>query len=559
MMHDDRIGLDIGPVAHAGERASAAASVGARLVRVRIALAGRTFLDAAFLDSVRASVAALRAQGLAVLAVVDSDLTVAPEGAGAFADRPLDMLARAWVEEMLANTTALAAAIGQEVDWWEVLPRPNLGAPARIAPARWADLAMKVAQAIRKAAPEARVISGGLISDEQDDGVDYLRAVFRAADATHLWPIGSAPFEAIGLELGILPDGGAAEDYVGAAVRERVQRLWRVMEQAEGTAAAAARGLFITGVGWDATRAGEAVQARNLWTALDTLTTDGVVHGVVWSGLVDGPDDHVGLYRADTLDGASRRPAWQAFSDFVRYLQQISPAPAAGWLGEAALDEAPAPADSEPEVHPAPAIGLAAVALAAEPEVFPEPVPPEGADAVDSPSHLPAIITAAAALAAEPEGQDKPVSEPEPVIIPGTTAAEVPTQYITIRVPSAEELLRAQGLAGAALTAALAALTAEFGDLTRLAPGEYRIAPSADLAPPASAPAACSNQQVISALYRAAGGNWALFERSGLVLSELAARRNEPYAGPAIDTLTDLTPDERRAVSAELDRILGRA
>jgi hypothetical protein len=60
---------------------------------------------------------------------------------------------------------------------------------------------------------------------------------------------------------------------------------------------------------------------------------------------------------------------------------------------------------------------------------------------------------------------------------------------------------------------------------------------------------------MISALYRAAGGGWGLFERTGLLLSELAAHRNEPYGGPAPDEMDGLTEPERAAVSQELAAI----
>jgi hypothetical protein len=175
------------------------------------------------------------------------------------------------------------------------------------------------------------------------------------------------------------------------------------------------------------------------------------------------------------------------------------------------------------------------------------------------------------------------------------TTDEGPAEVV-FRLPTAEEVLRSRGLEGELLAAALAALAAQHGDPARLTAGEYRVRlrdPQAGMAPaetaaatesetvadmgtametqaaegPAAEPAAaaaqteaagfgpCTNQQVISALYRAGEGSWALFERTGLVLSELAAHRNEPYVGPDLDRLGDLSADERAAVRDELDRL----
>ena len=306
MIRDELMGLDLGLADGAAARAPAAAACGARLARLRFGLGQRSLLDAALLEAARQEVAGVRAAGLGVLAVVDSDLTVAPAGAGAFDERPYDMLARAWVEEMVANAAALAAALGPEVQLWELLPAPNAGQPARIAPARWAELVARLAQAIRAAAPGAEIVSGGLTSDELDDGVDYLREAARAGATTGAWPAGRPPVDHVGLTLAILPDGGAAEDAVDAAVRERADRLARALAQAI-TDGGEAPGLLVTGIGWDAARTGETVQARNLWSALDSLTTTRSVGGVVWTALQDDERGQVGLYRAEGLTPADRR------------------------------------------------------------------------------------------------------------------------------------------------------------------------------------------------------------------------------------------------------------
>jgi hypothetical protein len=57
---------------------------------------------------------------------------------------------------------------------------------------------------------------------------------------------------------------------------------------------------------------------------------------------------------------------------------------------------------------------------------------------------------------------------------------------------------------------------------------------------------------MINAIYLAGGSSWRLFERSGLVFSELALKRLETYRGPAVHALEGLTPDEREAIVAQL-------
>ena len=106
----DRIGLDLGSAAQAEALADAAAELGPDMVRQRFGLEGHVEPDADHLADASQAVDALRERGLRVLAVIDSDLTVAPEGMGAFLDRPPGPLARAWTDEIVSNAGRLARA-----------------------------------------------------------------------------------------------------------------------------------------------------------------------------------------------------------------------------------------------------------------------------------------------------------------------------------------------------------------------------------------------------------------------------------------------------------------
>jgi hypothetical protein len=318
----ESIGVDIGPAGAAASRAPAAARAGARIVRLRLALEGRGTVGDALLTEARAAVESAREARLRVIAVVDSDLTVAPEvvdGRGVPAS-----VASAWGRELSNNASRLAAALAPHVAAWEILPGPNwrgaAGGAPRMTPVRWAELLGIVGPELRRAAPEATIVAGALISDAEDDGVEYLREAASAGQWSH-----GAPFHALAIQLAVMPEGGPSESVVAATVAERVQRLWRTASSAIG-GERRPEGLWVTGLSWDAVYAGEAAQARNLWTAFDTLTADPVIRAVIWTGLVDVRSAS-GLFAGRSLEASDRRPAWRAFNDFATYARQISPAP----------------------------------------------------------------------------------------------------------------------------------------------------------------------------------------------------------------------------------------
>lgn len=687
MTRIDRIGLDLGP-AHAAETlGAAAAEAGADLVRVRFALGDRPEPDGAFIEAARGTTEALRAAGLRILGIIDSDLTVAPEGMGAFAESTPGPLARVWIEELVANAAHLAASLGDRVSAWEILPEPNRGEPARIAPARWAELLAAVGAAMRAVQPQATLVAGGLVSDDDDDGVDYLRAAFRAAREGHLWPKGVPPFDALGIVLRILPDGGASEDAVASQLGDRTRRLWRVMEQVEGEATAAARGIFVTGLAWDADRSGPDVQARNVWTALDSLTSDPVVRMVVWSALNDARapgGGAIGLYAGASTDPADRRWAWNAFNDFALYARQISPsgwsvdllapAPAAelpaagtesgtesltetlpesgaGWVAAAAGLAAAWPSGGtegleDAQIHeaaeaplegPSVELPLAAAALAGLPpeeaavaQALPSSeaelealAAPEGAsDSMPevAAAELPAS-EAVASLETEPVGhhsmesapfaaepaetapvafesveeriqpldpfggpevpdedwdggwdpedaamalavgralEERPDLEESPDLV-AEAVGDAPAEGETVSfvIPDAAEVLRGQGFDGPRLAAILEALRFKYGSHEWLPPGEYCVRLVDAPAPSAAASPPVTNQQIISALYRAGGGTWDLLERTGLQLSELTAHRNLAYQGPEVAAMEGLSTEERGRVARELGGLVG--
>ncbi len=534
MKRMEHIGVDLGLVSQAAERTAAAAELGARVARLRFGLGGAAEMGPSFLATAREAVARLAEKGLKVLAVIDSDLTVAPDGMGAFVDRPQGPLARAWVEEMLGNAVDLARALSGSVEAWELLPLPNAGGTPRIHPVRWAALLEGLSAAIRDADPQARIVSGALLSDDRDDGAAYLDAALEAAG-------NRLPGDVLGLSLSIMAGGSPSEAILAAGLRDRVERLTQVLDRRGGDGAPI--DLWVTSVGWDAQVVGEVNQATNTWTALSALSGHPRVIGVIWCGLTDDNPNAggmaSGLYQGSTALANQRRPAGNAFRDFSTYARQISmPAAAAALL----RDEEPASPPAAEPVAATPEMGDA-VASGATSAVKPEPQRPDRVD--DSGGWTTAGVAGAAALAAlgplseqdrqqateatplpweEREPTAPPAEAPEPaadmpaseaslvevpavdmpvdeapvveapVVAPSVDEAPLveapaaaPSAPVTapaaplgsgplhFHIPNAREVLEAQGFSGDRLDAILEAVRRRYGSYQWLPAGDYHV------------------------------------------------------------------------------------
>ncbi len=323
-----RLGIDLGVASEVPAAAPLAAALGARLGRFACPLAvERPFPDEIYLTAIQGAARCLRRQGIEPLIVVDGRLTVAPEGPTAFGQRTTPTLAAAWHEELLGNLDRLVATVGDAVALWEILPTPNARQRTTIEPAMWGELLGETAALIRQRAPQAAIIAGGLLSNEEDDGVDYLRAAYSAIAASAAPPGAKPAFDYLGVHMRILPMGAPSEEILRAALAERVSRLWRALEQLS-VGRLAPRGIMVTSLAWDAGHCGELAQAKNLATAVEALAADPVVQGVVWASLVDRDGSQSGLFRGEQMAADARRPAWQAFSEQADRLgQPLSPAP----------------------------------------------------------------------------------------------------------------------------------------------------------------------------------------------------------------------------------------
>lgn len=122
----------------------------------------------------------------------------------------------------------------------------------------------------------------------------------------------------------------------------------------------------------------------------------------------------------------------------------------------------------------------------------------------------------------------------------------MPLKIITIKIPSAEELLKAQGFTPEEVQKYLELLREKYGPLEKLTPGEYTLE-----VPEEAVPHPFTNQELINAIYKLAesrGENgWALLKRAGL--THLINKRYESYSGPPVESLTGLTLEERRLLA----------
>jgi N-acetyl-anhydromuramyl-L-alanine amidase AmpD len=117
------------------------------------------------------------------------------------------------------------------------------------------------------------------------------------------------------------------------------------------------------------------------------------------------------------------------------------------------------------------------------------------------------------------------------------------TRQITFSIPTAREQLASLGLAPQEIEQCLQLVVQKYGDVNKLTPGPYSVELLVQPPPPVS----FTNQQMITAIYNLAReqgqDGWNLLSRAGL--TSLIRDRQAIYSGPAIESLSGLTPQER--------------
>jgi len=117
-------------------------------------------------------------------------------------------------------------------------------------------------------------------------------------------------------------------------------------------------------------------------------------------------------------------------------------------------------------------------------------------------------------------------------------------QAITFEIPAVEQILTSQGVPAAELPIVLQEIQQQYGPPAQLVPGRYQVSLPDRIQ--------YTNQDIINAFWKAGGSTWTLLEKAGLDLLALASARDDIYAGPAIDSLPNLTPEEKTLVEAAL-------
>lgn len=340
-----RLGIDIGTMDQAAAAAPVLAAIGAGLARFGCPLmADEPVVGNSYLATAREAVENLLRHGIDPLVVIDGRMTVVPEGPAVLGEQLTPQLLDAWRDELVLNTRRLVEAVGSAVPYWEILPAPNGGGRTAFPPGRWAELVAAVAEAIRAACPRATILAGALVSNELDDGIDYLRAATYAGREGGWWKPDAPPFDYLAVQFRILPEGAPADTILRAAFAERIQRLWRAAEQLANFGGLRPKGIVVSSLSWDADKTGEQEQANSLRCAAEALMAEPSVRAIVWSSLADTEGVASGLFRGRRLDDSMRRPAWQTFRELVSELaslpeplssdrQDVSPSDVVGTAG----------------------------------------------------------------------------------------------------------------------------------------------------------------------------------------------------------------------------------
>jgi len=123
-------------------------------------------------------------------------------------------------------------------------------------------------------------------------------------------------------------------------------------------------------------------------------------------------------------------------------------------------------------------------------------------------------------------------------------ASEKKPQIVAFEIPTAEQILKAQGVSAAELPSILLQVEQTYGPAAQLVPGKYQVAMQPKMQ--------YTNQQIINAFWKAGNKTWTLLVKAGLDLAALAAASDVIYAGPDVDALPNLSVEEKPLVKAAL-------
>lgn len=215
----------------------------------------------------------------------------------------------------------LAAHFKSQISQWEVWNEPNAWtsnpAPSVYTggsfmyPSNFAWLLKQSYSAIKAANPGATVISGGLFSQDADNGSDYLSNTYEMGAVHAGWTLGAYPLDGVGQHLYIDPSSPTSGDKLGTSL----QAMRDAYLAYEGTQSS--KLTYVTEVGWSTANVSAVVQAQNLQTAYTTVRNIGYVGRAYWFSVQDVPE--AGLFYGLVDKNGVRKAAFTAYQQYARF------------------------------------------------------------------------------------------------------------------------------------------------------------------------------------------------------------------------------------------------
>jgi hypothetical protein len=233
-----------------------------------------------------------------------------------------------YIEDYARHAAGVVAPyFAGRVDAWEIWNEPNLTG-TYMYPSNFAQLLAQSYTAVKQAgATNAKLISGGIASQEAawgaitsaSSGADYLTQTYargRELAGPMDWDsikaaYGAYPLDDIGQHIYI--DGSKAT--TSSRIDTALSLLRNAYVQAEG--GSTPKMTHITEMGWATNRVSESIQATNLETAYARFRTTSYVQRAYWFFLRDEPP--AGLYFGLLRSNGTAKPAWKSYQTFANY------------------------------------------------------------------------------------------------------------------------------------------------------------------------------------------------------------------------------------------------
>ncbi|HEY2743119.1 MAG TPA: glycosyl hydrolase [Polyangia bacterium] len=167
---------------------------------------------------------------------------------------------------------------------------------------------------------QVTIVSGALFSSEDTDASDYWNQVVAAGRGSLAWDwmhenVGSWPYDGVGYHVYVGQSSAATTSSIASATQTNLDAIWSAVSAADDQAGG--KKLWLTEFGWTIDQVSAQQQSDFLTAAFDTYAADGNVAAAFWFTYQDFPNGRYGLFDADGLAAADRRPDYDAFTAAV--------------------------------------------------------------------------------------------------------------------------------------------------------------------------------------------------------------------------------------------------